>query len=75
VIQKDKEDVMITLKSSMDSIFEVHNEGVLIGLIRRQKGLSGDVYLASIDKDGEEKKAGKEFESPNDALLWIEQNR
>jgi hypothetical protein len=66
---------MITLKSSRDSIFEVHEYGKLIGRILWQRGLSGDVYLASIDKDGEEKKAGKEFESPNDALLWIELNR
>ena len=66
---------MIALKSSIDSIFEVHDNGQLIGRILRQRGLSGDVYLAVIEKNGEEKRAGKEFESPNDALLWIGQNR
>lgn len=34
---------MIALKSSIDSIFEVHDDGQLIGRILRQRGLAGDV--------------------------------
>ena len=66
---------MIALRSKEDSVFYVYDDDKLIGYIHRQRGSSGDVYLATIDKDGEEKAAGKIFESPNDALLWIDKNR
>jgi hypothetical protein len=53
--------------------FQVHNEGELIGHIRRQSGLTGDKYLALalVDKDCEEETSEKAFDSPHDALQWI----
>lgn len=67
---------MIALNSrDGGSSFQVYDDGELIGHIRKQKGLTGDKYLPSVDKDGEEESAGKEFDSPQDALQWIEKQR
>jgi hypothetical protein len=64
---------MIALRSTDgDRSFQVYDDGELIGHIRMQIGLTGEKYLASVDKDGEEKSAGIEFNSPNDAIKWIE---
>lgn len=68
---------MIALKSSTSdgSSFRVYDDDILIGYIHRQSALAGDRYLASIDWNGEEKSDGKQFDSPDDALKWIEMNR
>ena len=65
---------MIALRSyaSDGSEFQVYDDDELIGHIRRQSSLNGDKYMASIDMNGEEKSSGKEFDSPDDALRWIE---
>jgi hypothetical protein len=65
---------MIRLKSSISdsSVFEVYNDNKLIGHIRKLKGLTGNRYMASIFRDGQEKFSGKEFDSPDNALYWIE---
>lgn len=64
---------MIALKSrDGGSSFQVYNDGELIGHINRQKGLTGDKYLAEVDRDGEKGGSGKEFDSPQEALQWIE---
>lgn len=64
---------MIALNSrDGGSSFQVYEDDKLIGHIRRQEGPTGDKYLALVDKDGAEESAGKEFDSPQDALLWIE---
>jgi len=68
---------MIALKSSTSdgSSFRVYDDDVLIGYIHRQSALSGDRYLASLDGNGDEQGKGKQFDSPDDALRWIEIQR
>ena len=68
---------MIALRSyaSDGSEFQVYDDDELIGHIRRQSSLHGDKYMASIDMNGEEKSNGKIFDSPDDALRWIEIKR
>lgn len=68
---------MIALKSSTSdgSSFRVYYDDILIGHIRKLKGLTGDRYMASIDWNGEEKINDKAFDSPDDALRWIEMNQ
>ena len=64
---------MIALKSNTGgSSFQVYNDGKPIGHIRMQRGLTGEKYLASIERNGQEESNGKEYDSPNDALKWIE---
>ena len=65
---------MIALRSSTSdgASFRVYDDDKLIGHIHKQKGLTGDRYLATIDLDGQEENTGKEFDSPDDALKWIE---
>lgn len=67
-------DIMIALKSTTSdgSLFQVYDDDNLIGLIVKKKGPSGDRYLASIDKDGEEETSEKEFYASHEALQWIE---
>jgi hypothetical protein len=63
---------MIALRSTDgDRSFKVYDDDKLIGHIRMQIGLTGEKYIASFDKDGEENSTGKEFNSPQDALQWI----
>jgi hypothetical protein len=57
------------------SSFEVYDDDKLIGHIRRQSSLNGDKFIASIDINGEEKSSDKAFDSPNEALKWIEEQR
>jgi hypothetical protein len=68
---------MITLKSSTSdgSEFQVYDDGRLLGRIHLQKGQSGNRYLASIEKDGQDQSNGKVFDSPDDAMRWIERNQ
>jgi hypothetical protein len=64
---------MIALKfHDGGSVFQVYDDDKLIAHIRKQKGLTGDRYLASIHNHGQEESYGKEFDSPDDALRWIE---
>jgi len=46
-----------------------------LGHIRRQSSLNGDKFIAVIDVDGKEKSSDKAFDSPDDALQWIERQR
>jgi hypothetical protein len=64
---------MIRLKASKGdmSLFHVYNDTKLIGHIRRLKDATGNRYLASVEKDGQEVNK-KEFDSPDNALYWIE---
>ncbi len=66
---------MIALKSSTSdgSSFRVYDDDILIGYIDRQKSLTGDRYWASLNRDVESK--GKQFDSPDDALRWIDLQR
>jgi hypothetical protein len=68
---------MITFKSfkSDGSSFQVYEDDTLIGHIRRQTGLNGDKFIAVIDVNGEEKLSNKAFNSPDEALQWIEKQR
>ena len=68
---------MIALKSykSDGSSFQVYDDDTLIGHIRRQSSLNGDKFIAVIDVDGKEKSSDKAFDSPDDALQWIERQR
>ena len=68
---------MIAFKSykSDGSAFQVYEDDILIGHIRRQSSLNGDKFIAVIDVNGEEKSSDKAFDSPDDALQWIERQR
>ncbi|MGO9145828.1 MAG: hypothetical protein ACLQDF_05615 [Desulfomonilia bacterium] len=68
---------MIALKSTSSdgALFKVYKDNALIGYIHKFRGLTGDKYQASVDKSGEEENSGKVFDSPNDALQWIEKYR
>ena len=68
---------MIAFKSfkSDGSSFQVYDDGILLGHIRRQSSLNGDKFIAVIDVDGKEKSSDKAFDSPDDALQWIERQR
>ena len=68
---------MIALRSyaSDGSEFQVYDDNELIGHIRRQSSLNGDKFIAVIDENGTEKSSDKAFDSPNDALQWIERQR
>ena len=68
---------MIALKSykSDGSSFQVYDDETLIGHIRRQSSFNGDKFIAVIDVNGKEKSSDKAFDSPDDALQWIEKQR
>ena len=68
---------MISLKShsSDGSSYQVYDDDIRIGHIRRQTGLNGDKFIAVIDVDGKERSSDKAFDSPDDALQWIERQR
>jgi hypothetical protein len=68
---------MISFKSykSDGSSFQVYDYDILIGHIRRQSGLNGDKFITVDDVDGKEKSRDKAFDSPDDALQWIERQR
>ena len=68
---------MIALKSyiSDGSSYQVYDDDILIGHIRRQTGLNGDKFIAVIDVNGKEKSSDKMFDSPDEALQWIEKQR
>jgi hypothetical protein len=68
---------MIALKSykSDGSSFQVYEDDMLIGHIRRQSSLNGDKYMAAININGEEKSNDIAFDSTDDALLWIDKQR
>ena len=68
---------MIALKASNSdgSSFGVYDDDKLIAHIHKKKGLTGDRYLASIHNRRQEESNGKEFDSPDDALRWIERHQ
>ena len=68
---------MIIFKSNKSdgSSFQVYDDDMLIGHIRRQTGLNGDKFIAVIDVNGKEKSSDKAFDSPDEALQWIERQR
>ncbi len=68
---------MITLKSSTSdgSSYQVYDDDKLIGNIFKLKGLSGDRYRASLNRDGKEEYSEKDFDASHEALLWIEKCR
>jgi len=68
---------MIALKSyiSDGSSFQVYEDDTLIGHILRQTGPNGDKFIAVIDMNGRQKNSDRAFDSPADALEWIEEQR
>jgi len=68
---------MIALKSyiSDGSSFQVYENDTLIGHILRQTNFNGDKFIAVIDMNGGQKNSDKAFNSPNEALQWIEGQR
>ena len=68
---------MITFRShaSDGSSFQVYENDTLIGHIHRQTNFDGDKFIVVIDVNGEEKLSNKAFDSPGDALEWIERQR
>lgn len=68
---------MITLKSSTNdgSSYQVYDDDRLLGSIIKHKGLSGDRYRASINRDGKEEFPEREFDASHEALHWIVNRR
>jgi hypothetical protein len=68
---------MISLKSqkSDGSSYQVYEDDKLIGNIRRQSSLNGEKFLAIINTNNEERFSDKAFDSPDEALQWIEDQR
>jgi hypothetical protein len=68
---------MITLKSSASdgSLFQVYDNDTLIGIITKHRGASGDMYKASICREGKLEYAEKDFNASHQALKWIEISR
>jgi hypothetical protein len=68
---------MIALRShtSDGSSFQVYEDDILIGHIRRQSSLDGDKFIAVIEINGKEKRSDEAFDRPDDALKWIEGQR
>ena len=68
---------MIAFKShaSDGSSFQVYEDNILIGHIRRQSSLNGDKFIAVLNVNGKEKSSDKVFDSPDDALQWIDKQR
>jgi len=68
---------MIALKSykSDGSSFQVYEDDKLIGHILRQSSLNGEKFIAVFDVNGRQKNSDKAFDSPNEALKWIEEQR
>ena len=57
------------------SSFQVYDDDTLIGHIRRQSSMNGEKFIAVIDVNGKEKSSDKAFDSPDEALQWIERQR
>jgi hypothetical protein len=68
---------MITLKSSSSdgSSYQVYEDDRLIGSIIKHKGLPGDRYRASINRDGREESSEREFDASHEALQRIDKRR
>ena len=67
--------IIFKTNKSDGSSFQVYDDDMLIGHIRRQTGWNGDKFIAVIDVNGKEKSSDKIFDSPDDALQWIERQR
>ena len=68
---------MITLKYSTNNgfSFQVLEDSKLIGSVSINTRLTCDKYLAIIHGEGEEDCSAKEFDTPHDALYWLEKRR
>jgi hypothetical protein len=68
---------MIAFKSykSDGSSFQAYEDDKLIGHILRQSSLNGDKFIAVLDVDGRQKNSDKAFDSPDEALQWIKEQR
>jgi hypothetical protein len=68
---------LITLKYSTNNgfSFQVLEDSQLIGSVSINTRLTCDKYLAMIHGEGEEDCSAKEFDTPHDALYWLEKRR
>jgi len=68
---------VIELRSSRSdgSSYQVFEDSELIGHVRLKRTMTCDKYIAVIHWGGEEIISGKEFDTPHDALDWIEKYR
>ena len=68
---------MITLKYSTNNgfSFQVLEDSRLIGCVSIDTRLTCDKYLAMIHGEEGEDCSAKEFDTPHDALYWLEKSR
>lgn len=69
---------MISLRSSTSdgSSYQVFDDGTFLGLVRVIKSTTCDKYVAVVPhRAGEEGSTDKEFDTPHDAMHWIEKHR
>jgi hypothetical protein len=68
---------MITLRYSTNdgSSYQVFKDSELIGHVRIKKSMTSDKYLAVIKGQEEEDCSAKEFDTPYDAMYWLEKHR
>jgi len=68
---------LITLKYSTNNgfSFQVLEDSQLLGSVSIETRLTCDKYLAVIHGQGEADCSAKEFDTPHDALYWLEIRR
>ncbi|MGD0820358.1 MAG: hypothetical protein ABSA71_06420 [Desulfomonilia bacterium] len=68
---------MITVRYSANcgSSYQVFKDSELIGHVRIKRSMTSDKYLAVIQGEGEEDCSAKEFDTPYDAMYWLEKRR
>ena len=68
---------MITVRYSTNdsSSYQVFKDCELIGHVHIKKSMTSDKYLAVIQGEGEEDCSAKEFDTPYDAMHWLEKSR
>ena len=68
---------MITVRYSTNdsSSYQVFKDSELIGQVHIKKSMTSDKYLAVIQGEGEEDRSVKEFDTPYDAMYWLEKRR
>ncbi len=76
-MMEERIDRVIALRSSTSdgSSYQVFEDNELIGYVRLKRTMTCDKYLAAIHWEGEEVISGKDFNTPYDALDWIEKYR
>lgn len=64
--------IKLISSSSDGSFYQVYKDNKRIGIIFKQRGLSGDRYRASIQNKGKDAASERVFDATHEALQWME---